>query len=172
MSAGFKLYEFLKKKGVQFETIEHPKRWTAVETAVIEHVPPEAFAKVVIVKVKGKDAMFVIPANRRIDLLKLSYELGTEDLRVEEENEFQDIFTDSAKGAMPPFGSLYGIPVYMDLALEDQNEIYFNAGSHTESIKMALKDYLVLAEAEIGDYSVPKHLKESGRGEQNEVRCG
>lgn len=173
MTTGFKLHEFLKNEGVPFEVIGHPRRWTALDTAVSEHVLPQTFAKVVMVKIKGKDAMFVIPADRQIDLFKLRYAFDTEDLHMEEESEFQDIFTDSEKGAMPPFGFLYGIAVYGDAALEEQDAIVFNAGSHTESIKMALKDYLVLAEAELGDYSVPKHL--SGRkkgGGTDEIQCG
>ncbi len=173
MTTGFKLHEFLKNEGVAFEVISHPKRWSALDTAVSEHVLPREFAKVVMVKIKGKDAMFVIPASREIDLFKLRYEFNTENLFIEEEYEFQDIFTDSEKGAMPPFGFLYGIPVYVDIALEEQDEIVFNAGSHTESIKMAIKDYLVLAEAELGDYSVPRHL--SGRkkgGGIDEIHCG
>lgn len=156
MTTGFKVHDFLRGHDVAFEVVPHPKCYTAAETAESEHIAKEMFAKVVIVKIKGKDAMFVIPADRRIDLLKLSFELGTDDLRVEEESEMQDLFTDCEKGAMPPFGSLYHLPCYVDIVLENQKEIVFNAGSHTESIKMSVKDYFVLAEAEVGDYSVPK----------------
>lgn len=69
MTMGYKIHQFLKRNNVPFETVDHPRSYPALETAVVEHALPEAFAKVVMVKVNGKDCMFVIPANRRIDLL-------------------------------------------------------------------------------------------------------
>ncbi len=149
-----KLKDFLRKNKVRFEVITHPKRETAVQTAEVEHVPAWKFVKVVIGKVKGKDAMFVLPSSRRLDLFKITTALRTQDVRIEEEKEFPALFPDCEKGAMPPFGALYGLACYADAELESLKEIYFNAGSHKESIKMAFADYLKLAEAEIGDYSV------------------
>ncbi len=155
MKTGEKVKSFLSKKKARFEVISHPKRETAVQTAEAEHVPAWKFVKVVIGKVKGEDAMFVLPADRRLDLFKITTALGTRDVRIDEEQEFSDLFPDCEKGAMPPFGALYGLACYADAELENLKEIYFNAGSHKESIKMAFADYLRLAEAEIGDYSVP-----------------
>jgi Ala-tRNA(Pro) deacylase len=158
MTTGIKVHEFLKKNQIPFDVVGHPKSETALRTALAERTPPEAFAKVVMIKLKGKDAMFVIPSNRRIDTFKLNHELNTDDLRIEEEREFQDLFTDCERGAMPPFGFLYGVPAYADIELENQKDIYFNAGSHEETINMATHDYLRFAEAEIGDYSVPREV--------------
>ena len=156
MKATLRLKDYLKKNEVKFNIIPHLRTFTALETASAEKAPQWEVAKVVMVKIRDKDTMFVIPADRQVDLFKLSAELGTDDIHVEEEKEFEDLFPDCEQGAMPPFGALYHIPCYVDVAFENHKEIFFNAGSHEESIQLAMKDYLRLAEAEIGDYSVPK----------------
>lgn len=163
MTAGFKLHRFLKEEGVLFEVMAHPKRETAIQTAEVENIPAALFAKAVVVKIRGKDVLFVIPSNHRLDLFKLQFQFGTKDLRVEEEEEFVDIFTDSEKGAMPPFGCLYGLPTCVEAELVSRHNIFFNAGSHCETVKMSMEDYLRLAVAQIGDYSVPRHT-DGGNG--------
>lgn len=156
MTTSKKLVSFLEKNGAPFQVITHPKRETARDTAVAEYVSPSQFAKAVVVKVKGRDALFVLPASRRLDLFKVSDALRTKDLWVEEEEDFANLFPDCERGAMPPFGSLYGLATYVDVALENEKEVDFNAGSHRECIRVSVADFLRLAEAEIGDYSVPK----------------
>lgn len=151
-----KVTDYLEEKRVNFDVIFHPRRYTALETAEAEHVGGYDVAKVVMVKAGGRDTMFVIPANRRLSPLKVGFELGTQDVGIEEERDFASLFPNCEKGAMPPIGPMYGIPCYVDVELVANKDIVFNAGSHEESVKMAMKDYLMLAEAEIGDYSVPR----------------
>ncbi len=160
MTTSKKLMSFLKNNNVPYQVITHPRRETACETAVAELVQPSQFAKAVVVKVRGFDVLFVLPASRRLDLFKVSEALLTKDVWVEEERVLKDLFPDCEKGAMPPFGVLYGLATYADVELENQKEIDFNAGSHRESIRVAISDFLRLAEAEIGDYSVPNHYAE------------
>src|SRR3990167_223577 len=109
MSLTLKLTDFLEKNRVPYEIIKHAKRYRASETAVAEHAPENEFAKVVMVKTQGKDLMFVIPADRKLDLRKVGVELETDDLHVEKEDEFRSLFPDCDTGAMPPFGTLYKI---------------------------------------------------------------
>lgn len=161
MKTATNLIDLLVRRRIPYEVISHPKCDRAFETAEIEHVPASQFAKVVMIKIEGKDAMFVIPANRNLDFFKVSDAVGNENIWLGEEGEFHDLFPNCEVGAMPPFGSLYHIPCYVDVALEDQKYIYFNAGSHKECIKMPVSQYLALAEAEIGDYSVPKFRTEA-----------
>jgi Ala-tRNA(Pro) deacylase len=160
MTASKKLISFLNKNEVPFQVITHPRRETACETAEAEFVLPSQFAKTVIVKVNGSDVLFVLPASRRLDLFKISEALRTKDVWVEEEKILKDIFPDCEKGAMPPFGVLYGLATYADVELENQKEIDFNAGSHRECVRVSMADFLRLAEAEIGDYSLPNHYAE------------
>jgi len=159
MMTGYKLHHFLKSEGVPFEVMCHPKRETAVQTADLENIPEALFAKTVVVKIRGKDVLFVIPSNRQLDLFKLQFQFETKELHVEEEDEFEDLFVDAETGAMPPFGCLYGMPCCVDVELLGRHNIYFNGGSHRETIRMAMEDYLRIASAQVGDYSVPRHAR-------------
>lgn len=151
-----RLADLLNKRGISYEVISHTKRYTALETAEAEHIPGHWVAKAVIAKIDGKDAMFVIPADTKLDFFKIQYALGVQNIQLEEEFEFENLFPDCERGAMPPIGPLYQIPCYIDAELVGHDEIIFNAGNHEESIRMPMKDYLLIAEAEIGDFAVPR----------------
>lgn len=150
-----KVTQFLEEKRVPFGTIVHPLSYTALDTAEAEYAHPHGFAKAVMVRIKGLDAMFVIPADTKLDLFKLSTEFGTENIRIEKEKDFDPLFADCERGAMPPLGVMYQIPTYVDMQLLENKEIIFNGGSHEQSIRMTLSDYLQVAEATIGDYCRP-----------------
>ena len=150
------LRELFDKLGVPYESIVHPKRDTALETAKVEGENPDHVAKVVVAEARGKHIMFVLPADRKLDLFKASDGCDNENVRVLYEIEIQDDFPDSEEGAMPPFGSLYGLPVFMEAALTVHPDIVFNAGSHTESFKMKTEDYITLTNPQIGDYAIKK----------------
>lgn len=149
-----KLTKFLKKHKVYYEVQVHPQTFTALETAEADHISGKKLAKVVMLKTEGKDAMVVLPSNRTVDLFKLSTVLGTQDVRVEEEMEFKDLFPDCETGAMPPFGKLYGMPCYADRSLSEEEELYFNAGNHLETIKVSTTDFLRVSKAVLVDFSV------------------
>lgn len=155
MTLSAKVTDFLEREKVHYEIISHPKSLTAVETAVAEHVPVHLVAKVVMVKANGKDVMVVIPANRKVNLFKLGNEVGTYDLHIEEEWEFRSLFPDCELGGMPPFGCLYQLPCYVDAELLANRDIVFNGGSHEESIRIAMRDFLSVAKAALGDFSTP-----------------
>ncbi|HLD50004.1 MAG TPA: YbaK/EbsC family protein [bacterium] len=149
-----KLTKFLKKHKVFYEVQVHPETFTALETAEAEHVSGRQLVKAVMVKADGKDVMVVLPSNRNVDLFKLSTALGKLDVRIEEEVEFKELFPDCEAGAMPPFGKMYGIPCYADESLSDEDQIYFNAGNHWETIKVSTADFLRVSKAVTGDFSV------------------
>lgn len=155
MSTPRKLERFLKKHHVQYEIIVHPTRYTNDEIAQVEHESGNHVAKVVIFKSKGNDLMAVLPASHSVDFLKMSAFLGTQDVQMESEMEFESLFPDCEVGAMPPFGKLYQMPCYVDRSLRDADEIVFNAGNHRESIKVQAKDFFRIVKAEIGDFAVP-----------------
>lgn len=155
MSVTTKVVEFLNRRGVDYQIVSHPKHETALGIAKAGHIPAGQMMKVIMVKIDGRDTMFVIPANRKLALFKLNDMFETNDIYVEREKEFDDLFPDCEKGAMPPLGSLYGIPCYVDIAIEKEAHIYFNAGSHKDAIKLTVKDFLELPAAIEGDYSVP-----------------
>jgi len=135
------LQEFLKRNQVSFKHTVHPMAYTAREVASAEHLPAREVAKVVIVSVDNAYQMVVLPANRAVDLAELRTALGMSHARLATEHEIADLFPECDLGAMPPFGNLYDMPVYVDSGLAQDEWIAFNAGSHTDMIHMRFKDY-------------------------------
>lgn len=136
-----KLKKFLKEKGIDYKTIKHDEAFTAQEIAAVTHVPGKESVKVVIVNGDDKYFMAVLPASYRIDTEKLKKILNVKKLKLSTEEEFENLFPGCETGAMPPFGNLYDLPVYIDSALTEDETIVFLAGDHKESIKMKYKDY-------------------------------
>jgi Ala-tRNA(Pro) deacylase len=119
----------------------HSMAFTAVEVAKSAHVPSRELAKTVIIKVNNELAMAVVPANYKVDLEILKQTLDTPQITLAEEAEFTPRFKDCEVGAMPPFGCLYDMDVYIAESLSEDDKITFNAGSHLEAIQMNYKDY-------------------------------
>ena len=136
-----KLKEFLDRENIKYVSIVHSPAFTAQEVAASAHVTGKELAKTVIVELDGEMAMAVLPANRKIVLQDLREVTGSEQVKFASEEEFRQKFPDCDTGAMPPFGNLYGMAVFAAEGLTDNDEIAFNAGSHTEVIKMAFKDF-------------------------------
>lgn len=148
-----KLKEFLDSQDVEYITISHSKAYTAQKTAASAHIPGKELAKTVIVKFDGKMAMAVLPASYKIDFDQLKMASGASKVEISTENEFRDIFPDCELGAMPPFGNLYDMEVYVAKTLAEDEEIAFNACSHTELIRMKYKDFDKLAKPKILKFS-------------------
>ena len=147
-----KLNAFLDGQGIKYLTIRHSPAFTASEIAESAHIAGRGFAKTVIVKIDEGMAMVVLPANRKIVLSDLREMLGSPHLRLATEDEFEDRFPDCALGAMPPFGNLYGLPVYVEQSLAQEPEIAFNAGNHSEVIKMWFADFDELVHPIVVDF--------------------
>jgi Ala-tRNA(Pro) deacylase len=136
-----KLKDFLDQQHVSYISIPHSEAYTAQEVAEVAHVPGQELAKTVMVELDGKMAMVVLPANRKIVLQDLREVTGAAKARFATEEEFKNLFPDCEVGAMPPFGNLYGIEVLVATPLAADKEIAFNAGTHTEAIKIAYADF-------------------------------
>jgi len=147
-----KVRAFLDSRGVKYVTIRHSPAVTAAEVAASAHVAGRDFAKTVIVWIGGHLAMVVLPASRRIVLHDLRELLESPEARLATEAEFRDEFPDCELGAMPPFGNLYQLPVYVAASLAAEKEIAFNAGSHTEIIKMAFADFEALVKPTVLEF--------------------
>ena len=136
-----RLIDFLNKEHVKYVTIGHSPAYTAQEIAALTHIPGKELAKTVIVKVDNELAMVVLPASEMVRLDHLRDTLGTEFVELAEEDDFKEAFPDCETGAMPPFGNLYGMKVFVDQSLREDDEIAFNAGSHDELIRLPYADY-------------------------------
>jgi Ala-tRNA(Pro) deacylase len=135
------LKEYLDREGVQYSSQPHSTAYTAQEVAASAHVPGWQFAKTVIVNINGNLAMVVLPANRKVALQDLRDITGDERVTLASEKEFAARFPDCEPGAMPPFGNLYGMDVFVAPELAEADEIVFNAGTHSEVLHMAYSDF-------------------------------
>jgi Ala-tRNA(Pro) deacylase len=147
-----KLQELLEEEKVPYSVHSHPEAYTALELAALEHVQGRMLAKVVIVKTDADElVMLALPA----DFRKVAAVLGTEELRLAQEWEFRDSFPACDVGSMPPFGNLFGLPVLVDELLAENDEIVFNAGSHTLTAKLRFADFKRLVRPRIASLSQP-----------------
>lgn len=148
-----KLIEFLNQSKVRYEVLHHPEAFTAQELAAVEHVKGKHHAKVVMIKANGQQLMLVLPADHRVDLEKLDKILGRR-TALATEAEFKALFADCAVGAMPPFGNLYNVATYVDKSLTEDDYIVFEAGTHTDAVKMSYADYERLAKPVVAEFAV------------------
>jgi len=151
-----KLKEFLDSNKVKYVTISHSMAYTATEIAASAHIPEKELAKTVVLKIDGKMAMAVLPASHKVDFDRLKGTLGAGSIELASEVEFKDRFSDCDIGAMPPFGNLYGMEVFVADSLAEDKEIAFNAGSHTELIKLSYGDFERLVKPKVVTFSLKK----------------
>ena len=148
-----KLVDFLNQGKIRYQIIHHPEAFTAQELAAIEHVKGKYHAKVVMAKADVGLVMAVLSADHRVDLEALDLATGKR-TALATEAEFEAVFPDCAVGTMPPFGNLYGVPTYVDKSLTEDEFIIFEAGTHTDAIKMSYVDYARLATPIVAGFTV------------------
>jgi len=139
-----KLKEFLDANNVKYQVIQHSKAFTAQEIASRAHIAGQELAKTVMLRINNDLTMAVLPASEHVDLAAIKRQLGAESARLASELEFDGCFPDCETGAMPPFGNLYGLPVLVEENLARDQQIAFNAGSHTELMQLAYEDFVRL----------------------------
>lgn len=144
-----KLREFLDSHQVKYVTIDHSPAYTAQEIAAVTHIPGKEMAKSVIVKIDGKMTMAVLPASRRINFSLFKKAVRAKNIELATEREFGDMFPDCELGAMPPFGNLYDMDVFVDESLAGDEEITFNACNHSELVRMAYEDFEMLVKPKV-----------------------
>ena len=148
-----KLKQFLDDERVKYACISHSPAYTASEIAQSTHIPGRELAKVVVVTLDGRMAMAVLPANRKVDLNLLREAAGADEARLATEEDFRLRFPDCDPGAMPPFGNLYGMDVFVSEQLADDDHIAFNAGSHTEVMRLAYADFARLVKPKVARFT-------------------
>ena len=151
MSCRKRLEKLFRAENVRFSVIKHAEEYGAQRVAGAAHIPGQQLAKVVMVYADDQPAMLVMPAPYRLDMAKVRRALGAKQVRLAGETEFAPMFPDCEVGAMPPFGKLYGVPVYVDRTLSAQTQIAFRGGSHREIFQVAFADYERTADPEFAD---------------------
>jgi Ala-tRNA(Pro) deacylase len=149
-----KIEAYLRENSVKYEIQKHPLAYTSQRVAQSEHIPGKIVAKVVVVLADGEMALLALPAPLHVDLKKAATALGADEVRLANEDEFAGRFPDCEVGAVPPLGSLYGLPLYVDQALADDERIVFDAGTHTDTISVTYEDFARIAKPEVADFAV------------------
>ena len=148
-----RLIDCLNENKVQYEVLHHTEAVTAQRIAEAEHIKGRHQAKVVMIKSGDQHLMMVLPADHRIDLEKVEKVIG-KPVSIEKEQDFKSLFPESVIGAMPPFGNLYGLTTYVDKDLAEQDYIVFEAGTHTDAIKMSYRDYEKVVQPKVEDLAI------------------
>ncbi|MCX5657277.1 MAG: YbaK/EbsC family protein [Candidatus Omnitrophica bacterium] len=144
MAVSKKVVSYLKKNKVTYKTLKHEVAYTAQEIAAAQHVSGKVVAKSVLIKTDKKDKNFilaVLPATHLIDFNKLKKLAKVKKLTLAKEEDMSKLFPDVEAGAMAPLGPLYNIPIYIDKTLGLGQDIIFNAGTHTDMIKIRYRDF-------------------------------
>ncbi len=148
-----KLKEFLDGHKVRYVKITHSPAYTAQEIAAAAHIRGKELAKTIMVLIDGKMAMAVLPASYTIDFDHFRKAIRARKIELAAEEKFKDMFPDCEVGAMPPFGNLYGMDVFVDQSLGEDKEIAFNAGSHSELIRLSYQDFNNLVKPQVFKFS-------------------
>ena len=153
MSVATKLQQYLDDNKIKYDVLSHTRTYTAQDTAQAAHVSGSEVAKSVVVKADDRFVLVVLPATRKADVERLQDILNTKDVRIAHEFEFTSLFPGCEVGAMPPFGNLYGLEIYVDESLTQDEQIVFNACTHVDAIQMKYKDFERLANPKIATFA-------------------
>ena len=152
MSVSTRLKSFLEDNQIAYSVMTHTTAYTAQGAAAAMKISGKELAKTVVLRTGGEMILAVLPAPNHVRLDKLAVEVG-KPVRLATEQEFSDLFPDCELGAMPPFGSLYDLPVYVDESLAADEAIVFNAGTHREAIRMRYDDFVRMAKPKVCSFA-------------------
>jgi len=145
--------DYLHTNGIRFAHTTHSPAYTAEEVALAEHMPLQRMSKTVVLRDKDGYVLAVVPADSHVDVEILRTMIGVPSLFVARENDLCLLFPNAEVGAMPPLGSLFGLPVYLDREVANREFIAFNAGTHRDVIHMRVADFRQLVQPVMGDFS-------------------
>ncbi|MHC4956396.1 MAG: aminoacyl-tRNA deacylase [Planctomycetota bacterium] len=154
MAVTARLRGFLDEHRVPYHVLRHHRAYTAREIAEALHVPGKELAKVVIINADDKMVMGALSSNFSVDLQRFAQVAGAQTARIATEGEFGNLFPDCEMGAMPPFGNLYDMPVFVDRSLAEDDVIVFEAGNHHEAIRIKYAEFERLVKPTVADFSV------------------
>ena len=146
------IVDLLKSERVPYTCFQHIPAYTAQEEAAVSHIPQRCWGKVVICIADGQPVQAVLPAHHTVDLEQLRMLANSVELRLAREEEIATLYSECEVGAMPPFGSVYGHRVFVDRCLVGEPEMVFNAGTHTDAIRMHYWDFAELAKPCVGQF--------------------
>lgn len=152
-----RLKRFLDEHQIKYTATSHSPAYTAQEVAEAAHIPGKELAKTVIVKLDDRMCLAVVPASERVNVESLAAETHSKHAHVVGEKDFERLFPGCEVGAMPPFGNLWNLPVYVSRTLSDDDQIAFSAGTHSEVLSLAFEDFRRLVKPELLNFSEQFH---------------
>ena len=147
------IQQFLNEQSVDYESLPHRETFTASHLADALHEPGDYVAKTVVLKADGAYVLAVLPASYALELSLARSEIGCSTLELAHEDELGDLFPDCELGAIPPFGSLYGLQTWVDSRLAEDDHIVFEGQSHEEALRMSYSSYEAIESPLVGDLS-------------------
>ena len=151
------IQDFLAKSGVPFSAFTHVTAFTAQEEAAASHVPGKEWAKTVVCFADTEPILAVLPAHFSVDLEQLRRLAGCNTIRLAEEREIEGMYPECETGAMPPLGPLYGQRVFVDRSLTTDPEVVFNAGTHSDAVRLKYADLAAVVKPTVGEFGRPPH---------------
>jgi Ala-tRNA(Pro) deacylase len=133
--------QFLKDQGVSYKVLEHRPTFTAQYTAQAVHTRGDEVAKTVVLKADAGYVLAVLQATHKIDMMRARETLGAQLVELASEADFQKLFPDCEVGALPPFGSQYGLQTLVDESLTRDQEIVIEGNTHREAIRLKYADF-------------------------------
>lgn len=155
MSVPQHLKSFLDSNCIPYESLAHATTYTAQGTATLMQISGKEIAKTVVLRAGAQGAetiLAVLPGSKHVKFDKLAAAVG-KPVRLASEAEFSSMFSDCELGAMPPFGALYNLPVYVDESLAKDPEVVFNAGTHHDAVRMRYDDFVRLARPKVCSFA-------------------
>ena len=153
MNAEPEVRSWLDARNIPYETIRHSQVFSSIDEAKALGIEADEVGKSLVVRQthEGNLALVVIPGGHKLSSKKIQKLFGSKHARLATESELEQDLPQFELGAVPPLSGLVNIPVYIDRRLVDHDTILFNAGSHTESVKMTIHDFINVADASVVD---------------------
>ncbi len=145
--------QFLSGQGVQYKTLLHRPTFDAQRMAQAVHINGNYVAKTVVLRADGRDVLAVLQATHHVDLDAVRDLLGAASIDLASEREFSDKFPDCQLGALPPFGSQYGMRTLVDSSLAGDEEIVFEGNTHEEAVRLRFDDYVRLEHPMVASFT-------------------
>lgn len=141
MSMPARLSDYLQRQAIEYEILSHAHSRSSAETARAAHVPPHRLAKSVVLEDDEGCLMAVVPADARVNIGALARMLGRAALHLSDERRLCELFPDCERGAVPAVGMAWGMDTVVDDSLEDNPELYIEAGDHDRLLRLSREQF-------------------------------
>ena len=141
MSMPARLSNYLQRSGIHYDVMSHFHSHSSLETARAAHVTPHQLAKSVVLEDDEGCVMAVIPADARVNVGAVARMLGRSELHLSDEERLCELFPDCDRGAIPAVGMAWGMDTIVDESLDDNAELFIEAGDHDMLIRMSRQQF-------------------------------